>query len=59
VAARSDIRCAQCAGKIRFKSFRLANEVARRMRQKDKLVAAYPCPHSRGWHVGTSSWKKR
>jgi hypothetical protein len=43
----------QCFGKFDFRSKRLAEQSAKRIRRnKDRLVVAYKCPICRGWHVG-------
>lgn len=49
-----------CAGKHRFRSFRLANRVARAQSRRHKTkFQAYSCRHCGGFHTGTPLGGKR
>lgn len=42
-----------CDSKLRYATRRHAEKSAKRMRQTDKIVQAYPCAECRGFHVGS------
>jgi len=42
-----------CHAKLRYGSRTQAERSARRMRQTDKIVQAYPCAECRGFHIGS------
>ena len=48
---RAEFVTAACGGKAGM-TRRIAEAVARRMRQQDRAVATYHCPWCRLWHVG-------
>lgn len=54
--AALEMEVRQCIGKERFESPNLAQEVARRMRERHKgaFIQHYRCPHCGKWHVGES-----
>lgn len=43
---------AQCVGKERFASAKLAHEVVKRRRFVGKINVAYRCQFCGGWHLG-------
>lgn len=45
---------ASCEGKVKFKTFTLANDVTKR-HSGDKHREPYHCTHCRQWHLGTNN----
>ncbi|MFW6058376.1 MAG: hypothetical protein ACOC9W_05930 [Persicimonas sp.] len=41
----------QCERKRRFGAKRQAKRRAKALRRLGKVLAPYPCPHCRGWHL--------
>lgn len=52
-------RAMECAGKEAFRSYRIANRVARAQnRRHDKLrFTVYPCQHCGQFHIGSAARK--